>query len=167
MNIVLQAVQWWGHIKIILTSDNERTILACITRAMITIRCQVENLETVTSEQSAKYDSQSNGATEVGIKIVRGQFRTMRICVEGRICRAIPSQHALTSWLIEHVGFLHSACIRGDDGHSGWSRVRGRPFGQRVIGFGVQVLWQPPQTGPQHDVAGNMAPRFLEVSFLG
>ena len=128
-NLIVQAIQGMGHVKIILKSDNEKAVLAVVARALMSIRCTVDGVDGVTSEQSAKYDSQSNGATEAGINISRGQIRTHKLCLEARIGKEIPPTHAMTSWILEHVALLHAACVRGDDGLTGWSRVRGRPFG--------------------------------------
>ena len=72
VNLITQAVTWLGHVRVIMKSDNEKAIIALVGRALAMMRCTVENLESATTEQSAKYDSQSNGATEVGIKILRG-----------------------------------------------------------------------------------------------
>ena len=70
VDLVVKAVQWLGHVKIILKSDNEKAILALVSRALSTIRCNVMEIESVASEQSAKYDRQSNGGAEVGIRII-------------------------------------------------------------------------------------------------
>ena len=45
--------------------------------------------------------------------------------------------------------------------------MRGRAFGQRLLGIGEKVLWEPPLKVPQHDKDGNMGPRLLEGIFLG
>ena len=36
-------------------------------------------------EQSAVYDSQPNGGTEVGVRLVRGLLRTAKLCPEARV----------------------------------------------------------------------------------
>jgi hypothetical protein len=73
----------------------------------------------------------------------------------------------MTSWLLEHTSLLQNARVRGEDGLTAWARVRGRAFGQRLIGFGELILWKQPLKGPQHDAEGNMGPRFLPGIFLG
>ena len=48
------------------------------------------------------------------------------------------------------------------------STVRGRPFGQPLVGLGESVLWKQPDKGPGHDVEGNSGPRMLDGGiFLG
>ena len=103
----------------------------------------------------------------MGVRILRGLFRTLKLCLEGRIGRKLPINHPMTSWLLEHTSLLLNACIRGEDGSTAWARVRGRAFGQRLIGFGESILWKQPLKGPQHDVEGNMGPRLLPGIFLG
>ena len=127
----------------------------------------MDEMETITAEHSAAYDSQGNGGTEVGIKILRGQFRTLKLCLESRLGFVIPVEHPIVPWNLEHAALLHAACVRGEDGVTPWSNARGRAFGQRLIGFGEQTHWKPPSKGPQHDADGNMGPRLREGTFLG
>ena len=65
-----------------------------IARAMQLLRIKVReedpnvSLKRLTNENSAAYGSQSNGGTEVGVKLVRGLFRTLKLCLERPICRS-------------------------------------------------------------------------------
>ena len=165
--LVVADVAWMGHVKLIIKSDQEAAPVALITRALQLLRCQVEELESVSTEHSQAYDSQASGGTEVGIKILRGLFKTLKLCLEGRIGRKVPVHHPVTSWLLEHTSLLQNARVRGEDGMTAWARVRGRAFGQRLIGFGERILWKQPLKGPQHDAEGNMGPRLLPGIFLG
>ena len=167
VNLVVQAVAWLGHVRIIVKSDNEKSLISLVNKALTTIKCTIESVEKVTAEQSALYDSQSNGGTEVGVKILRGQFRTLKLCLESRIGHVIPVHHPIVPWLLEHAALLHASCMRGEDGLTPWARARGRPFGQRLIGFGEKIHWKPPLKGPQHDADGNMGPRLRDGIFLG
>ena len=86
----------------------------------MSIRCTVDGVDGVTSEQSAKYDSQSNGATELASRSSGTISGPHKLCLEARIGKEIPPTHAMTSWIPEHVALLHSACVKGDDGLIGW-----------------------------------------------
>ena len=167
VKLVVQAVAWMGHIRVIVKSDNEASLLSMVNRALTSIKCDVQGMEAATAEQSQAYDSQSNGGTEVGVKILRGHFRTLKLCLEARIGKSIPINHPVVPWLLEHAALLHGVCARGEDGLTAWARVRGRNFGQRLVGFGEKVYWKPPLRGPQHDLHGNMGPRLMEGIFLG
>ena len=42
-------------------------------------------LRRLTKETPAPYGSQSNGGTEVGVMLIRGIFRTLKLCLEGHL----------------------------------------------------------------------------------
>ena len=144
VDLVCSDIAWLGHVKLILKGDNERALVTLINQALKVLRCQVEDLESVTSEHSQAYDSQSNGGTEVGIRAVRGLFRTLKLCLEKRVGFTVPPNHPLTAWLLEHTCMVLNTKVRGNDGKTSWARARGRPFGMKEYGFGESVLWNPP-----------------------
>ncbi len=135
VNLVVSDVAWLGHTKLILKSDQERALLSLVRQALVAIRFQVESVDKVTVEHSQKYDSQASGGTEVGVRGLRGMFRSLHLCLQDRVGQVIPVNHPLTSWLLEFTSVLMNACVRGADGLTPWARVRGRAFGQRLVGF--------------------------------
>ena len=165
--LVVNDVSRLGHTKLILKSDQERALVALVKQALVAVRFQVEGVEKVTVEHSQKYDSQASGGTEVGVRALRGLFRSLHLCLQDRVGQAIPVNHPLTSWLLEYTALTLNACVRGDDGLTPWARARGRAFGQRIIGFGEYVYYKLPTKGPQHDANGNMAARQAPGIFLG
>ena len=48
------------------------------------------NLATISQEHPPAYDSQSNGGVEVGVKLIRGFFLTLKLCTEARIDKFNP-----------------------------------------------------------------------------
>ena len=68
-----------------------------VTRTLRVARVAVEDLESITTEHSAKYASQSNGGTEVAVRAIRGLFRTLHLCLEERVGHKVPEEHPLTS----------------------------------------------------------------------
>ena len=167
VNLIVGDIAWMGHVRLILKTDQEKSLVALVSRALQAMRVQVTDLETITVEHSQAYDSQASGGTELGVRALRGLYRTLRLCLEKRIGFVLPVQHPLSSWLLEHTALLLNASLRGEDGLTPWARVRGRAFGQRLIGFGESVLYKLPLQGPQHDLEGNMAARALPGVFLG
>ena len=147
VDLVCSDVAWLGHVKLILKGDNEKALVAFIDKSLKVLRCQVGDLESVSAEHSQPYDSQSNGGTKVGIRAVRGLFRTLKLCLERRVGFEIPVSHPLTSWLIEHTCAVLNTKVRGEDGKTAWARARRRPFGMKEYGFGEAVLWKPPTKG--------------------
>ena len=57
-------------------------------------------MKNVQVQSPAAYESKSNGGIEVGIKIVRGLFRTLKLCLEQRLGKYISTDHALVPWLL-------------------------------------------------------------------
>ena len=139
-DFVLQDLEWLGHTRIILKSDNEPAVQALVTRVIELAKVECTTFEQLTNEQSAAYDSQSNGGTEVGVRLVRGILRTVKLCLEARIGKYIPVDHAVMPWMVEHVCLLLNVLVRGEDGITPWQRVRGRPFNQQMLGFGESIL---------------------------
>ena len=150
--LVSAAVLWLGHIEVILKGDNEKALQAMIERAMHLLRVKVSEadpqvtLRRLTKENSAPYDSQSNGGTEVGVMLIRGLFRTLKLCLEAHMGKYIPVNHPVLPWLLEHTAFLLNVRSRGSDGFTPWARLRGRAFGMQVAGFGEEVFFKRPIT---------------------
>ena len=92
---VCDDIAWLGHVRLIIKSDGEKSILKLVKNALEVLKVRVEDLETISSESSQPYDSQSNGGTEVGIRNVRGLFRSLKLCLERRLGQQIPPSHAL------------------------------------------------------------------------
>ena len=164
-NRVVKIVEWLGHTELILKGDNEPALQALTARALELIRVRVDKVKKIGSETPPAYDSQSNGGVEVGVMLIRGMFRTLRLCLEARISRRIPVDHALIPWLLEHTCLLINVKTRGADGLTGWARARGRNFAQKLIGFGEQILYKLPMKGPQ--AAGNMEAKWADGAFVG
>ena len=133
---------------VLLKADNEPALQALVTQSLEAMRVKCETIEQLGKEEPARYESQSNGGTEVGVKLVQGLLRTMKLCLEARIDKFVLIDHALVPWLLQHVCLLLNARARGSDGLTPWARVRGRPFNQRFLCFGEVVLYKLPSKGP-------------------
>ena len=167
VGLVTADIRWLGYTQMILKGDNEKALQALIARTVKKLKAGFENGERVTQEEPARYESKSNGATEVGVKLVRGMFRTLKLCLEARVERFVPVNHALIPWLLEHTCTILNARSRGEDGYTPWLRIKGRNFNQLILGFGEVVLYKLPTKGPLHNPDGNMGTRWLEGIFLG
>ena len=167
VDLVVSDLEWLGHTAMLLKADNERSLQALVRAVMRKAHASCKNIEQLSKEEPAAYDSQSNGLTEIGVQLVRGHFRTMKLCVEARIGKAIPVGHALISWLMLHVCVVLNATVRGPDGLTAWARCRGRAFGQKLLNFGEAVLYKLPVKGPMSAPDGNMGTKWREGTFLG
>ncbi len=65
---IVEVIEWLGHAKVLLKSDQERALLALVREALKDLK--VLDIS-ASDEESAKYDSQSNWSMEAGIRIVR------------------------------------------------------------------------------------------------
>ncbi len=165
--LVVSDVAWLGHTRLVVKSDNEPALQTLVTQALEGVRVRCEDIESITQEHPAKYDSQSNGGVEVGVRLVRGLFRTLKLCVEARLDKYMPINHALIPWLLQHTCLILNVRSRGSDGLTAWERARGRPFNQRLVGFVEKVLYKLPSKGPQSKPDGNMGALWGDAVFLG
>ena len=140
-NIICEDLAWLGHTKMILKGDNEPALQSLIKRIVELSNLENKHVEQLTQEEPAKYDSQANGGTELGVMLIRGLFRTLKCCLEAGLDKFIPVNHAVIAWLLEHTCLLLNALVRGSDGLTPWARACGRPFGQQLLGFGELVLY--------------------------
>jgi hypothetical protein len=102
-DMVVQDVLWLGHTRVILKADGEAAIQALVRRAMELARVECKELDQLAKEDPAAYDSQSNGGTEIGVRMIRGLFRTLKLCLEARIDKYIPIDHPIIAWMMQHV----------------------------------------------------------------
>ena len=167
VNTVLKDLEWIGHTSMILRADNERALQAVVQRIIQQATAQCQRYEQVAAERPARYDSQSNGMTEVGVMLVRGLFRTLKLCLESSIARRVPEDHALVPWLLRHTCLLLNTAVKGADGLTAWHRARGRKFHGQLAHFGEQVLYKSPTKGPLKAPQGNMGPMWQHASYLG
>ena len=142
-DVVSSDVAWLGYSRLLLKSDNEPGLVNLVKAALLKIKCEV-GVDQASREHSFEYDSRSNGGTEIGIRNVRGLFRTLKLCLEKRIGHKIPAHHPLTSWLLEHTAMLMSSQVVGPDGRTPWRTVRGRDFGMTNFAFCEKVMLARP-----------------------
>ena len=91
--------------------------------------------------------------------ILRGLFRTLKLCLEARLGKFIPIGHASIPWLLQHTCLLMNVAKRGSDGLTAWARARGRAFRQKTLGFGETVMFKLLTKGPRGQPDGNMGAR--------
>ena len=163
---VVAFIQWLGHGRVIMKSDNERTIVALLRESLKAVRVELEP-ETIGEEHSPAYDSQSNGMIENAIRNTRGQFRTLRSCIQERLGKLVPLDHPLIAWMLEHASTVRCAMVRGDDGTTPWQKARGRAFAMEAIGFAEKCHFKLPMKGPHKERRGNMTDQWEDGTFLG
>ena len=91
---LVQDVKLLGYSKITLKSDNEPAIVKMLSELLRELR--FHGLEQTMEEHSPEYGSQANGSAEVGVRILKGHFRTMRSDLETKLGYRVPVRHQLS-----------------------------------------------------------------------
>ena len=78
--------------KVILKTDNEPAIVAL--RTLVLAKLDVKVLE----EEPQFQESQSNGAVENGVKLLKGLLRVHLLALERKLGHRVPSKHLPPSW---------------------------------------------------------------------
>ena len=87
----VQDVKWLGYSKITLKSENEPAIMKLLGESLRELR--IHGLEQTMEEHSPEHDPLSNGSAEVGVRILKGHFRTMRSDLETMLGDRVPVRH--------------------------------------------------------------------------
>ena len=136
---VVATIVWLGHSRVTVRADNEKAIVAMIGEALKGLKV---NLIDAAAEGSVPYDPQTNGAAESAVRLAKGMVIVHRRGLERRIQAKIPPTHPLMTWLVAHAVMLRTLCVRGDDGHTPYERLRGSPFRNEMYGFGEFVRFK-------------------------
>ena len=115
-NLVADDIIWLGHAELIIKGDNEPALQALTARLLEVVRVKAEQIKRISTETPPAYDSQANGGVEVGVMLIRGLFRTLKLCLESRIDRSIPADHSVVPWLLQHTCLILTIQSRGVDG---------------------------------------------------
>ena len=139
---VVNDMETFGHCANVYIKSDQEPALVDLVRAVKEKRTG----ETFV-EHSKVYDSQSNGTVERAIQSVEGLTRTMKMSLERKINKMIPSRHPLMTWLVEHVADVLNKFVVGKDGRTAHERSRGKKYHGEMIEFGRRIpheSWQAP-----------------------
>ena len=98
---LVDGVKWLGYNKVTL---NEPAIINLLSEALKELR--INGVSQVLEEHPPEYDPQSNGSAEVGVKLLKNHFRTIRSSLENDIGHCIPVRHPLVSWTVRHAAAI-------------------------------------------------------------
>ena len=110
---IVEDIEFAGHTKVILRSDNEPALLQVVSDALKTLR--IQEIDTASSEGSVPYDPQTAGAAEVTVRNLKGQVRAMQLTLDRCLGMHVPPKHPLMAWLVEHAAFVRFTGIIGSD----------------------------------------------------
>ena len=97
-----EDIEWLGHTRITLTSDNEPAIVKLLQETLVQLKKHA-TVEQAGEGHPPPYDHKSNGSIENGVKQVQGMIRTLKLGAVVRIQRRIPATHPVFSWLVEQA----------------------------------------------------------------
>ena len=164
VDCLVRDVEWMGHTKVMLRSDNERAIVALLKETLKSLRIDT-SIEQVSEEHPPEYDPQANGAIESTVGAFKGLLRTMVLALENRIGHRIPPDHPAIAWLAPHCAWTLTIRVRGDDGKTAYQRVRLKPFSTRMLEFGEHCRYKINR--PEMKNAGTMTAKWDRGVFLG
>ena len=138
VNFVLNILDEVGYRKLVMKSDNERSIKSL--KSAVKAASKMD----IVLEESKTGDSQANGLAEVSVRETKGQCRAMKSALQEKLGMEVPDAHPVLTWLARHANFLMSRFrINGHDGKTGYERLKGRKWRRPVVMFGERIWFRP------------------------
>ena len=136
-----EELRAWGHQggigqRLILKSDGEPAIIA--------FRDALGGYHggIVVPETSARHESQSNGAAEQAVRIVREYTRVFKEQIQERTGLKLKGSETIVTWMVRWAAMCVSRYMLGKDGRSAYERRTGRPCRIPVCKFGEYVWYK-------------------------
>ena len=108
-------------------------------------------------ESSPVGSSGSNGFVERGIQAVEGQARTIKLAFQSHTGSSVPSDHNIIPCMIQYSGALLNRYSVGEDGKTGYERLKGKAASMPGLEFGERVHWR--SNAPANDRKTKLAQR--------
>ena len=70
------------------------------------------------------------------MKLLKGQLKTLKSCLEERIGHVVPVSHPWMAWLVSRAADVRTFRVGSDDGTTAYQKIRGRAFSTNMLGFG-------------------------------
>ena len=96
------------------------------------------------TEESALYDSQSNGLAESAVKDAKDAVGTHLACLIRRFGQEFPGGHPVLTWLVKYSVARVNRCRRGPDGKTAYELRKGRKFARALPHFAEKILFMVP-----------------------
>ena len=155
-------IETWGHHgDLTFKSDQEPAMKALVEQVTIKRsqrqRHQRRDVTRTMVEHSVVEDSRSNGFIERHVQFSEGQTRTLKLDFEQRVGEILPVSHKLFNWLVEHSADIHNKFHVGQDGLTGYRRLKRKMYKGLEFPFGEPVLFR---------IAGNIAGGNMQSRFF-
>jgi hypothetical protein len=112
-----------GYNKVVLTTDNERSVKAFATKIKEKTACDVV-LRT----------------RETSVQVVAGGVRSICSHLAERAEKPVPLDSNVMTWVIPFAAFCRTRFSTGTDGSTPYSRVNGSQYSGLMVNFGEQVM---------------------------
>ena len=156
---VCQDLDNLGYKRVIFRSDGEPAIRAFL--AAVKLAWDGE----VVPEASSPGESQSHGAAEKAVQVVKGVYRTVLFSLEANLKTEVPEYHPICTWALTYSSSCQRRYAIGVDGFTAYEKTYGGKPRNQAVEFGEKVWWRPLQ--PSNKRLRSQAPRFEEGFFLG
>ena len=137
-SFLTEFIKSLGFKRILVRSDNERSLLSSIER--VTSNSTGVELVLMTSPEG---DHQANGLAEVGVCEIMAQTRILRSPLEQRLVRRIDEKDPLMSWIPRHAANCVARYRIMDDGRTLDQRRCGKTWKRPVVELGESVHFRP------------------------
>ena len=87
-------------------------------------------------------ESQSNGAIENGVRLVKEMVRVHMISLESRIQGEIPTFHPIMTWIVPHAANCITKYLVGHDGKTAYQRLWGKTAQEEILEIGERIFWR-------------------------
>ena len=114
-------------------------------------------------EQSPVGDSRANGVAERAVQTIEKLLRVHMLALGDRLGEAVPVQHPLVEWLIEHIADLYNRVAVGTDGRTAVQRLKGKACSGFMAPFAADVMFR---VCGRVD-GGNLAERWHNGKWIG
>ena len=121
-----------GFTEVLIRSDNEPAILALKESAVTALKLAGVNVK---AEESALYDSQSNGLAKSAVKVVKDAVTTNLDCLVRRFGQEFPGGHPVLTWLVKYSVAMLNRCSRDPDDKRAYELGKGRKFARALPHF--------------------------------
>ena len=134
--VMVEDLDKLGYTEIILKCDGEL--------ALRSVQEEVKRRreKPTVLENSPVEDSKANGAAERAVQAVEEQVRVLRHALELRLEVKLSGKHPVIYWLVEHAADILSKFLVGEDGKTGYERVKGKKYSGDVVEFGEKVHYR-------------------------
>ena len=145
---VSRELQAWGYTggdaqQLVLKSDGERSV--------VSLKEAVGRFHggRAVPEQSARGESESNGAVERAARTVVELTRVLKEQVEGETGQELDAEAPILQWAVRWAAMLAGRYLKGSDGKTPYERRTGRPCGMAAIPFGETVWYRQVREGKE------------------